>query len=95
VACGLFGLAAILAISLLMIKRHKKRRGARDQEQEQAYRLPDATGTAAPPMADKYVPMGRPGSLQPHELVPQPKPELSADTTALIELEGQHDGVTK
>jgi uncharacterized lipoprotein len=77
-----------------MIKRHKKRRGARDPEQEQAYQLPDATGMTLS-MADKYVPIGGPGSLQPHELVPQPKPELSADTTALVELEGQHEGVAK
>jgi hypothetical protein len=82
VACGLFGLAAVLAIGLLMIKRHKKRRGISDQGQ-------------APPMANKYVPTGGLESLQPHEHTPQPKPELSADTTARIELEADHDGTAK
>jgi hypothetical protein len=94
VACGLFGLAAVLAIGLLMIKRHKKRRGISDQGQEQEYRLPDSSSTA-PPMANKYVPTGGLESLQPHEHTPQPKPELSADTTARIELEADHDGTAK
>jgi hypothetical protein len=87
VACGLFGLAAVLAIGLLMIKKYKKRHGTANQREEQEYRLPDATSTA-PLMANKYVPVGGIGSLQ-------PKPELSADGTARVELEGHHEGVTK
>ena len=93
VACGLFGLAAVLAIGLLMIKKHKKRRGRRDQVQEAEYRLPDA-GSTAPPMANKNVPSSGLGSPQPQEVMPQPKPELS-DTTAHIELEGDHEGAAK
>jgi len=47
-------------------------------------------------MANKYVPVGGMGSLQRHEqLTPQPKPELSADDTARVELEGHHEGATK
>ncbi|GAB7334519.1 hypothetical protein MBLNU13_g06506t1 [Cladosporium sp. NU13] len=94
VACGLFGLAAVLAIGLLMIKKHKKRRGMRNQVQEEEHRLPDAESTA-PPMANKYVPPGGLGSPQPHEIMPQPKPELSADSTARVELEGDREGAAK
>ena len=76
-----------------MIKKHKKRRGMRDQVQEAECRLPDSESTALP-MANKNVPSGRLGSPQPHEVIPQPKPELS-DTTAHIELEGDHEGAAK
>jgi hypothetical protein len=94
VACGLFGLAAVLAIGLLMIKKYKKRHGTANQREEQEYRLPDATSTA-PLMANKYVPACGIGSPQPHEVAPQPKPELSAGDTARVELEGHHEGVAK
>ena len=77
-----------------MVKKYKKRHGAVNQIEEQEYRLPDATSTA-PLMANKYVPLGGIGSLQPHELTPQPKPELSADHTARVELEGHREGGTK
>lgn len=73
-----------------MIKKHKKRRGMRDQVQEAEYRLPDAE-SIPPPMANNYVPSG--GS-QPHEVTPQPKPELS-DTTARVELDGDHESAAK
>ena len=76
-----------------MIKKYKKRHGTVNQREEQEYRLPDATSTA-PLMANKYVPLGGIGSLQPDELT-QAKPELSADDTARVELEGHHEGVTK
>lgn len=94
VACGLFGLAAVLAIGLLMIKKHKKRRGMRGQVQEHEHRLPDARGTP-PPVMNTYVPSGGLRSPQPHEVTSQPKPELSAETTARVELEGDHEGATK
>jgi hypothetical protein len=94
VACGLFGLAAVLAIGLLMIKRYKKRHGTVNQREEREHRLPDATSTA-PLMGNKYVPSGGTGTPQPHEAISQPKPELSADTTARVELEADHDGVAK
>ena len=77
-----------------MIKRYKRRHGTGEQREEQAYRLPDPMNTA-PLMANKYVPLGQLGSDQSHELVPQPKPELSADTIARAELEGHREGVTK
>ncbi|KAM0705972.1 hypothetical protein Q7P35_007332 [Cladosporium inversicolor] len=47
VACGLFGLAVVLAMGLLMIKRHKKRRGI-NGEGEREHQLPDATNMAPP-----------------------------------------------
>jgi len=76
-----------------MIKKHKKRRGMRDQVQEQEHRLPDA-GSEAPPVANKYVPSGELGSPQPCEVISQPKPELS-DTTARVELEADNEGAAK
>ena len=94
VACGLFGLAAVLAIGLLMIKRYKKRHGTVNQREEREHRLPYVTSTA-PPKGNKYVPSGGLLSPQPHEVTPQPKPELSADTTARVELEGGHEGAAK
>lgn len=77
-----------------MIKRYKKRHGAVNQREEREHRLPGATSTA-PLMANKYVPSGGMGVPQPHEVMPQPKPELSADTTARVELEGDHEGAAK
>lgn len=68
-----------------MIKRHKRRRGINDRGEEREDRLSDPS-TTAPLMANK--PSGRLGSLQ-------PKPELSAETTARVELEGDHEGATK
>ena len=76
-----------------MIKKHKKRRGMRGQVQEQEHQLPDAAGVA-PSMADKHVRSSGLGSPQPHEVIPQPKPELS-DTSARVELEGDHEGGAK
>ena len=77
-----------------MIKKHKKRRGIRSQVQEHEHRLPDARGTP-PPVMNTYVPSGGLRSPQPHEVTSQPKPELSAETTARVELEGDHEGATK
>ena len=77
-----------------MIKRYKRRHGTGEQREEQAYRLPDPMNTA-PLMANKYVPLVRLGSDRSHELVPQPKPELSAESTARVELEGNREGVTR
>ena len=91
VACGLFGLAAVLAIGLLMIKRYKKRRGTDGQGQEQGHVLPDVA-SVTPSAATKYLPMDGLASAQPHEPTPQPKPELSADYTARVELEGHNNG---
>ena len=54
VACGLFGLAAVLAIGLLLISRYKKRHSIGHQSQEQAYRLSEPASTA-PPKTNKYV----------------------------------------
>jgi hypothetical protein len=86
VACGLFGLAAVLALGLLLIRRHKKRRAAAEGGQGQPYLLP---ADAILPMANNYAPLDHPSPLQHQELVPQPKPELAADTTtARAELEG-------
>jgi hypothetical protein len=93
VACGLFGLAAVLAIGLLLIRRHKKRRAAASGGQGQPYLLPE---DAILPMANKYAPLDHPSPLQHQELVPQPKPELAADTTtARAELEGHNETTAK
>lgn len=80
VACGLFGLAAVLAIGLLLISRYKKRHGIGQESQEQAYRLSEPASTV-PPKANTYVLLNELSYIL----------ELSADTTARVELEGQYD----
>jgi hypothetical protein len=93
VACGLFGLAGVLAIGLLLIRRHKRRRAAADGGQGQPYLL---SADAILPMASKYPPLDHPSAVQHQELVPQPKPELAADTTtARAELESHNESVAK
>jgi hypothetical protein len=60
VACGLFGLAAILGLVLLSMKKHKKRRESRSELQvEQITREPDFSSdqNGAPMMSQKYVPL--------------------------------------
>jgi hypothetical protein len=93
VACGLFGLAAALAVGLLLIRRHKKHRAAASEGQGQPYLLP---ADAILPMANKYAPLDQPSPIQHQELVPQPKPELAADTTtARAELEAHNETTPK
>lgn len=46
-------------------------------------------------MVNEHMRSGGVGSLQPHEAMSQPKPELSADTTARVEPKGDHEGATK
>ena len=74
-----------------MIKRHKKRRGINGEGGEREHRLPDAT-TTAPPTVNDHMPSGGLGPIQPHEAMSQPKPALSADTTARVEPKRDHEG---
>jgi hypothetical protein len=84
VACGLFGLAAILGLVLLLMKKHKKRRESRSELQgEQITREPDFSNdqNGAPMMSQKYVPL--------EELnADQTKQEMPAGPVDPVELEG-------
>jgi hypothetical protein len=83
VACGLFGLAAILGLVLLLMKKHKKRRESRSELQgEQITREPDFSSdqNGAPMVSQKYVP--------PEELnADQAKQEMPAGPVDPVELE--------
>lgn len=94
VACGLLGLAVVLAIGLLLIRRYKKRRATEGQAQSQVQRTTDPAGTTSH-VANKSAPPEELGSSQPSEPVPTPpKPELSTDT-ARAELDGNYEGRPK
>lgn len=85
VACGLLGLAAILAVALLLMKRQKKRRASRSDLQKESTIVsggPDFSDDkdGAPMMAQEYVPLG--------ELDAQDKQEMPAGPVDPVELEG-------
>jgi len=83
VACGLVGLAAILGLVLLLIKKYKKRQESRSELQgEQITRVPDFSGYqhGAPMMSQKYLPL--------EELnADQAKQEMPAGPVDPVELE--------
>jgi hypothetical protein len=84
VACGLLGLAAILALALLLMKRQKKRRANRSdlQKESTVSALPHFSDdqAGAPMMAQKYAPL--------RELdAQQTKQEMPAGPVDPVELE--------
>jgi hypothetical protein len=84
VACGLLGLAAILALALLFMKRQKKRRAKRSDLQEEStisarpHVSDDQAG--APMMSQKYAPLGELDAQQ-------TKQEMPAGPVDPVELE--------
>jgi hypothetical protein len=85
VACGLLGLAAILAMALLWMKRQKKRRANRSNLQKEStisarpHFSDDQSG--APMMSQKYAPLGELDAQQ-------TKQEMPAGPVDPVELEG-------
>jgi hypothetical protein len=84
VACGLFGLAAILALVLVMMKKHKKRNASKPESHGEYTSgtpnlLDDQSGI--PMMSQKYVPLGELNA-------DQMKQEMPASAVDPVELEG-------
>jgi hypothetical protein len=84
VACGLLGLAAILALALLLMKRQKKRRASRSDLQKESTitERPDFSDdqAGAPMMSQKYAPLGELDAQQ-------TKQEMPAGPVDPVELE--------
>ncbi|KAM0718441.1 hypothetical protein Q7P37_005511 [Cladosporium fusiforme] len=93
VACGLFGLAAILGIALFLLRRLKKRRAVTtvDAYQVETKPIPESPIASNGPSTSqkKLVPGGTSmHDQQAQELMSQPQTELPGEGTARAELEG-------
>lgn len=78
VACGLFGLAAILGVMLFLLRRHKKRRAGNVQaftvEKKQEPEFPSAQ--SAPSNSQKNLVLGELDDREARELMSSPQQEL-------------------
>lgn len=97
VACGLFGLAAILGVALILLRRYKKRRAntvhAYAVDTKDIPEPPSAP--SAPSASQKNLVPGGMEDRQAQELMSQPSSELPAEATTRAELEGGFGDLVK